>query len=515
MSINILWVDDEIEYLKPYVIFLNSRGYNVEVCNNGLDALKILVDNKIDVVFLDEHMPGLSGIETLIKIKDKYPNIPVVMITKSEEESIMEDAIGSKIDDYLIKPVNPKQIILSLKKIFENKKLVVEKSIITFQQEYRNLVLQMSALNSFEDWVAYYKKLVYWELELDKYKEWNIIESLLNLKSEANNLFCKYVQNNYIGWLKAGNSSPLLSHKIFGNKILPVLDDNKPVYLIVIDNLRYDQWKIIEPIVLELFDMKEEYLYMSILPTTTKYARNAFFSGLMPIDIKDKYPQYWVVDEDESNANKYEEALMLEQLRSKNKNIKSSFYKILNSSYGKKVIDNLPNTMDNKLNVIIFNFVDMLSHARTEIELIKELAENETAYRSVTLSWFDHSPLIEILRFLSDKKVNVIITTDHGSIKVTVPSKISASKEVNSNLRYKEGKNIQYNIKDLWEVRNPSMIGLPQDVFASYFLIIKENKYFVMQHNYNQYVNYYKNSFQHGGISMEEMIIPYVHLISK
>jgi DNA-binding response OmpR family regulator len=514
-KINILWVDDEIDLLKPHILFLESKGYNVDTANNGSDALEIIDKKHFDIVLLDENMPGINGIETLNRIKSKKSDLPVVMITKSEEESIMEDAIGSKISDYLIKPVNPNQILLSIKKNLENKRLISEKATSGYQQEFRNIGMTLSDKLNFEEWCEVYQRLVYWELELESTSDEGMAEVLKMQKQEANMLWGRFIENNYVDWLNGKGNPPILSHTLMKNKVLPEADGQVPVFFVVIDNLRYDQWKILQPIISEYFRVDKEELYCSILPTATQYARNAMFAGLLPSEIGKRFPKLWLDDEDEGGKNMNESEFLADQLKRLGKNYKYSYHKVTNYNFGKKLVENIPNLFSNQFNVIVYNFVDMLSHARTEMEMIRELADDEAAYRSLTLSWFEHSPLLDIIKQIAERKGKLIITTDHGTIKVTEPSKVVGDRNTNTNLRYKQGKSLDYVKKDVFEVRNPADGYLPKIHVSSAFIFAKEDKFFAYPNNYNYYVNYYKNTFQHGGISLEEMIIPYIVLNPK
>ncbi|HPT09939.1 MAG TPA: PglZ domain-containing protein [Bacteroidales bacterium] len=514
--ISILWVDDEIDLLKPHIIFLKEKGYDVSTVNNGHDALDMIRLKRFDIVFLDEQMPGLSGIETLLKIKVDFPGLPVIMITKSEEEAIMEDAIGSNIADYLIKPVKPNQILLCLKKNLENKKLVTEKTTFQYQQEFRNIGMEISNRLNHEEWIEVYKKITHWELKLGQSGDEEMSQVLKMQKDEANQVFCKYVERNYTEWINGKNPSrPVLSHNLIKEKIFPLLNDNKPLFVVLIDNLRYDQWKVLQPIIEEYFRVDREEIFYSILPTVTQYARNALFSGLLPTEIEKKYPKFWVNEEEEGTKNNYENELLGELLKRYGKDIRYSYYKVLNQTYGKKLVELMPNMMVNKLNFIVYNFVDMLSHARTEMEIIRELADDEKAYRSLTVSWFLHSPLLDILRYLAGKQVNVVITTDHGSIRVTNPVKILGDRNVNTNLRYKTGKALKFERNEAFEVRNPADIFLPRGNVSSSYVFCRNDDFFAYPNNYNHYVNYYKNTFQHGGLSMEEMLVPFVTINPK
>ena len=514
-KIRILWADDEIDLLMPHVMFLKEKGYDVETVNNGDDALEKIKENGFDIVFLDENMPGLSGIETLARIKNERGDLPVVMITKSEEETIMEDAIGSKIADYLIKPVNPNQILLSIKKNLDTKRLVSEKTMNSYQQEFRNIGMTLSEKLTYEEWAELYKRLIYWELELDN-KEEGMYEILNMQKNEANTLFSKFIENNYLDWLKDPDNAPVLSHTLLKKKVFPLVDESEDTFfLIVIDNLRYDQWKVIQPLVQEDFRITSEESYYSILPTATQYARNALFAGMMPSDIQNRFPKLWMGEEDEGGKNLHEEEFLADNLQRLRKNYKFSYTKVTNLTAGKAMVESIPNLMANKFNVIVYNFVDMLSHARTEMEMIRELADDEAAYRSLTLSWFEHSPLLEALRKIAQKNVKMVITTDHGTIRVKEPSKIIGDRNTNTNLRYKMGKNLNYEKKDVLEVRNPADAFLPKSNLTSTYVFAKQDLFFAYPNNFNYYVNYYRDTFQHGGISLEEMIIPVISLVSK
>lgn len=516
MEKTILWADDEMDLLKAHLHFLKEKGYHVITATNGSDALDIIKTQDVDLVLLDENMPGFSGLETLTKIKQIKPNLPVVMITKSEEESIMEDAIGSKISDYLLKPVNPKQILLSIKKNLDNKRLISEKTTTNYQQEFRQLGMTLGENLNVEQWKELYQKLIFWELELEKSQDESMFEILTMQKNEANTLFFKFIERNYINWVGGKDiHAPVMSHTLFKNKVAPVLEENDSVYFILIDNLRYDQWKTISTLTNELFKIESEEMYYSILPTATQYARNSLFAGLMPSEIEKKYPKLWVGEEDEEGKNLHEEELLIENLRRMGKNYKVSYNKITNHNAGKKLSENLSNLHGNKLNVIVYNFVDMLSHARTEMEIIRELADNEAAYRSITKSWFEHSPLYDILKELAHKKAKVIITTDHGTIHVKEPSRVVGDKNTNTNLRYKTGRSLEFIKKDVFEVKNPADAFLPKQNISSSYIFAKEDKFFAYPNNYNHYVSYYKNTFQHGGISLEEVLIPFIVLSPK
>lgn len=515
----LLWVDDEIELLKAHIIFLEKKGYEVITVSNGPDAIDQCKQQTFDLILLDEMMPGLSGLETLQQIKEIQPTTPVVMCTKSEEENIMDQAIGSKIADYLIKPVNPSQILLSLKKNIHQKEIVTEVTQSGYQQDYQQIAMQIMDCRSYKDWMEIYKRLVKWELELSNTD--SAMTEMLNMqKEEANNGFAKYISKNYLDWvapshtLQPTEGKPTMSPDIFKTKIFPLLDKGEKVFLIVIDNFRYDQWKMLAQDIADLFDIEED-MYMSILPTATQYARNAIFSGLMPNKIAEMFPDLWVDEDEEEGKNLNEGPLIKTQLDRYRRHNTYSYNKVNDSAGADKFLDKYNEIEANDLNVLVINFIDMLSHARTESKMVRELANNESAYRSITQSWLRHSVLSELFKRLSQSDFKVIITTDHGSIRASKPIKIIGDRNTNTNLRYKLGKNLAYNAKEVFVIKEPHKAQLPAPNLSTSYVFAYGDAFFAYPNNYNYYVSYYKDTFQHGGISMEEMLIPLITLAPR
>lgn len=513
----ILWVDDEIESLTSQLLFLQNKGYELFTKTNGFDAVEFVKNNIIDVVLLDESMPGITGLQVLQQIKAINNNLPVVLITKNEAENLMDEAIGSQISDYLIKPVNPNQVWLSLKKLIDNKRLVAEKTTSNYQQEFRTLFSALNDNPGYQEWTDIYKKLVYWELEIQKSDSIEMQEVFNTQKQEANHDFFKFISKNYASWVSPkSDDGPIMSHTVLKLKVLPHLQKGVPLFFVLIDNLRFDQWKYIQPIFSESFRIHEEEVFYAILPTATQYARNAMFSGLLPIDMEKQFPGKWKNDDEEGGKNLHEEEFLKYQLAKLGKHdLKITYTKITNNLDGQKLVDNIHNLLQSDLNVIVYNFVDMLSHARTEMEVLKELAGDESSYRSLTASWFEHSPLHQALKKISEKNIQVIVATDHGSTRVKSAAKVIGDKQTTANLRYKHGRNLDYEQKDVLAFRDPKDAGLPSPNINSSYIFAKGDTFLCYPNNYNHFVNYYKNTFQHGGISLEEMIIPVVRMSSK
>jgi DNA-binding response OmpR family regulator len=506
--IHILWIDDEIDLLKPYILFLEDREYQVTTASNGADALNLVKQHDFDLIFLDENMPGLSGLETLDRIKTITPATPVVMITKSEEEDIMDEALGSKISDYLIKPVNPKQILLSIKKNIDTKRLVTEKTTSSYQSQFGQIGMQINSANSFSDWTEIYSRLVFWEKEFDASGPGGMEEVLSMQKSEANKEFARFVSKHYASWFSGeGHDIPLLSPGVFKSKVFPLLNKGK-VLVILIDNLRYDQWKIIEQEMNDLYRSEEEIIFSSILPTATQYARNAMFAGMMPGEIQRQHPQLWIDENDDGSKNAHEEELCRMQMQRLGIGASFNYEKVNNQRAGKKLVENYRDLLNYDLNILVYNFVDMLSHARTEMEMIRELAYDEASYRSLVNSWFQHSYLFELLQQLNQHDIQLVITTDHGAVRVNDPLKVIGDRKSSVNLRYKQGRNLNYNKKEVFEVLYPEQVQLPRSNLTTSYIFAMNNDFLVYPNNYNHFVNMYRNTFQHGGISMEEMLIP-------
>ena len=503
----ILWIDDEIDLLRPYIIFLKDKGYDVSTVSNGIDALELTAKEKFDIIFLDENMPGISGLETLSQIKKNSPTLPVVMITKNEAENIMNMAIGNQIADYLTKPVNPSQILLTLKKILHKREIVNEQTTSSYSMEFSKIGMQISESFTDEQWFDIYRRLAFWDVRLNEAQN-DMYKMLLMQKQEANTVFAKYISKNYLSWFENPEKRPLISPDVFKKRIFPLLDNGDKVFLIVFDNFRYDQWRVVQETLSDFFNFDSEELYYSILPTTTQYARNALFSGLMPLQIKEMFPQFWVDEEDEDGKNLYEEKLIGTLLERYRRKIPFSYHKINHSQEGEKLVEKIHSLKDNPLNVCVLNFIDMLSHSRTESKMMRELANTESAYRALAVSWFVHSSTLTLFKELAQNGFKVVITTDHGSIKVDKPIKVVGDKNTSANLRYKVGKSLNYNKKEVFEILQPNKACLPSPNLSSSYIFAQNSDFFAYPNNFNYYVSYFKDTFQHGGISLEEMIVP-------
>ena len=512
----ILWVDDEIELLKPHILTLQNRGCVVDTCNNGYDAIDMVTEHSYDMIILDEMMPGMTGLETLPLIKDIRPTTPVIMVTKSEEEDIMDKAIGSKIADYIIKPVNPSQILLLVKKHIHSHQLVAEQTTADYRAEFGRISQMVDSASTFNHWLSIYRKLISWEIELSQSSDESIKEVLQYQKNEANQAFCRFVRQNYQSWINSrDNDTPVMSHTLMRSKILPVVDANSKTTLLLIDNFRYDQWRTISPMLHNYYNTVTDECYCAILPTATQYARNAIFAGLMPLAIDKLMPNQWLNDNEEGGKNMYEEQFLRRQLQQAGKSYRMTFDKLVRPEAGRKLIDNISRVYDADFSVIVYNFLDILSHARTETEIIRQLTEDDASFRSLTRSWFEHSELFILLKMLAERGHTVIITSDHGTVRVDNPIRVQGDKQTSSNLRYKTGRNLAYNYKEVYEITKPEQIQLPSSNLTSSYIFAYNHDFFVYNNDANRHIRYYRDTFQHGGISMEEMIVPFVVLQPK
>ncbi|MFI3258585.1 MAG: PglZ domain-containing protein [Rikenellaceae bacterium] len=514
--VKILWVDDEINLLKPHILFLNKRGYTVETCNNGYDAIDMVSQEYYDLVILDEMMPGMTGLETLPRIKEIRPDTPVIMVTKSEEENIMDKAIGSKIADYIIKPVNPNQVLLAIKKVVHSQELVTEQTTADYRSEFGRLSASLQMASTFADWCNLYRRLTAWEIELSKAGDESIRDVLSYQKVEARQEFSKFVCRNYSKWINGkSDESPVMSHTLMRERIFPLVDKGEKTTLLLIDNFRYDQWREVATALRGHYDVMVDDFYCAILPTATQYARNAIFAGLMPLTIAKLMPDKWVYDHEEGAKNQYEEEFLRRLIRQSGRNYKMSFDKLIRPEQGRKLLDNMQHIYEADFSVIIYNFLDILSHARTETDIIRNLTEDEASFRSLTRSWFDHSELFAMLKLLSERGHTIIITSDHGTVRVDRAVKVTGDRQTSANLRYKTGRNLSYSSKEVFEVTRPEELQLPASNLTSSFIFAYNSDFLVYNNDANRHIRYYKDTFQHGGISMEEMIVPYIELKPK
>ncbi len=511
---HILWVDDELELLKPHFLFLEQKGYLVTGALSGSDALDLIDDNQFDAILLDENMPGLSGIDTLMQISAKRSEIPVIMVTKSEEEDLMEKAIASKISDFLIKPINPHQLLLSLKKILHRNLIMEQATLSGYREVSAQLMSSLSLSLTINEWKDLYSNLMRWVIDIDKYSP-EIKEMFLMQYKEAELLFARYIKNQYKTWLKDPAQRPIMSPDLFPKKIFPMLEAGERLFFILIDNFRLDQWLAVKEFLSEDFYIRHEELYLSILPTATQYARNAIFSGLMPVDIERMFPHLWVDEESEEGKNLNEAPLIQNLLDRYRKKFSFSYHKVNETQFGERLLNRMDQLAEHPLNVFVLNFVDMLCHGRTESKMIRELAHDEPAYRSLTRSWFKHSTTLRIFQKIAQMGYKIVLTTDHGCVRVQNPVRIIGEKNTSTNLRYKLGKNLSYNAKEVFSIDKPKEYGLPEKHFSDRFVFCSEDHFFAYPNNYNYYVSYYKDTFQHGGISLEEMLIPYIVLDPK
>ncbi len=506
----ILWVDDEIDMLKPHIIFLEQRGYDLATATSGEAAIEVIKEGRYDIVLLDEMMVGMDGLETLAEMKELDPSVPVVMVTKSEEEDLMNDALGKRIDDFLIKPVKPSQVLSAIKRILDGQKIRRDQLAQTYARENSQLRAQIMGTMDWREWIEFYTKFVHWDLELDRVRDPGLRQIHRDLQMSANAEFSRYVEGEYEGWVNDTPDRPLLSPDIFREYVAPLLTAKKKVYFVVLDCLRLDHWMSLMPSLEPFFNIENHYYY-SILPTATPYSRNALFSGLYPVEFGEKFPDIWNPhSRDQYSKNRYERQLMDGQLRRMGIRVNPShkYVKI----YEKDEADNVRRKMgsfhDLQFVSLVYNFVDILSHGRSESEILQEIAPDEPAFRSLVRSWFLHSALYHIIQEMARQKATVVLTTDHGAVLGRRAALVRGNKATTTNIRYKFGSNLGYNPKETFLIDDPGRFRLPTDGLSKQYAIAKEDYYFVYPTEFHKYERQYRGTFQHGGISTEEMILP-------
>ncbi len=507
----ILWIDDEIDFLKSHIFFLQGKGYNITPVSNGDDALSLIKEQHYDAVLLDQIMPGRDGMSTLSLIREIEPALPVIMVTKSEEEELMDEAIGNRIDDFLVKPLSPNRILPILKRILEQERIIETKVPLDYTADFNKIMMMKEGDPDWRDWISLYLKLSEWDMEFDQLKKTGLEQTHVEQKKECNALFSSYVEKHYVDWLN-GKDSPTLSVDVVDKYVLPLLQDQKQVYFIVVDCLRLDQWLGIEPLLQPYFHITRDHYY-SVLPSATLYSRNALFSGLFPSELAQKYPQYWnETPDDETSTNQHEKKLLQIRLEQAGVRLKPPlrYFKIFDTRGGVEYIRHASSTNKVSLAALVVNFIDILTHKRSQIDILQQISPDESAFRSLTKSWFTHSALFEILKIISKKDVVVVLTSDHGSILSNRAARAYGNRDTSTSLRFKVGNNLGCDPGEAIHITEPKDYRLPSGGMGKNYILAKEDYYFVYPNQFHEYKRQFRGGFQHGGISMEEMILPCV-----
>ncbi len=514
MSKRILWVDDEIELLKSHVMFLRDKGYDVQTATNGVDAVNLVKEGRFDVLLLDESMPGRGGLETMVEIKESDPALPIVMITKNEEERLMDNAIGLKIDDYLLKPVSPLQIYSACKRILDAPKIQENRLSPDYIREF-NEINSLVQEDTWDAWLRVHRRMCAWDREFDQFRNTGLEATHDDQRLNAAHHFGLFVEKHYRDWVASGKRPPM-SLDVFPRFIAPHLLKGEKTAFILIDCVRLDQWLAIEDFLSAQFDLQWDF-YCSILPTATPYSRNAIFSGMFPDEIARRYPDKWLerINED-SSKNKYESYFLGEQMKKlKLDENKMRYLKIYTAAEAGDARKRVQSMMSSQFVSLVFNFVDILTHGRNQSDILQQLLPNESAFRSLMRSWFSHSALREILSDLARAKFKVVLTTDHGSILGRKAALVYGRRDTSTNLRYKFGDNLKAEERQAIITRKPAEFRLPAESGTKNYVFAKEYFYFVYPTNFREYEKAYEGSFQHGGVSLEEMILPCLTLTPR
>ncbi len=513
----ILWVDDEIDLLKPHLLTLQQRGYHVDAITNGDDALALLRENPYDLILLDEQMPGMSGLQVLEILRREDPHARVVMVTKSEEDQTMNEAIGRRVDDYLVKPTSPRQVLSMVTRILEGIAIRQQRAAQDFAARFPQLTLLRQEARNALEFAALYEELVDWHVRLEAAGEAGLLDSVFSLMGELRGDFGSWMRQHYPRWVREREERPLISVDVVRERLIPLLGSD-PVFFVVVDCMRLDQWRVITPLLAPYFEV-EERLYFSILPTATPYARNAIFSGQFPAEIARDYPGWWERSDDEGSLNAFEDELLKAQLkRLTGRNVPVHYEKVFSDRAEDQVRARIRSALKKKGAVValVFNFVDLMTHGRSDSPILMEVAKDEAALRDITRSWFERSTLFSVLKEASAQGHHVLFTTDHGSILCQRPTTVFARRDATSNLRYKFGGDLRAEESGAVLATNDQKdLGFPAGKLGTTYLLAMEDYFFVYPTKLREYQARYRNSFLHGGISPEEMIVPLAHLIPR
>ncbi|MEE9162159.1 MAG: response regulator [Candidatus Neomarinimicrobiota bacterium] len=507
----ILWADDEIDLLKPHVLFLEDQGYAVTPVHSGEDAVHAVDEGAYDLVLLDEMMDGMDGLHTLQEIKAGNPALPIIMITKNEEEWLMDEAIAANISGYLTKPVNPSQIFMLCKSMLEKSRIRSDKTTSRYLSMFQELSQRVDTAETLTDWTDLFHELTNWDIEFDEHRDLGLEELLVEQHLTANQRFGQIVAANYRGWLEGDDQDgQVFSHRVLDRFVKPHLEAGSRVVLLVVDCLRLDQWKAMRSLLEERFAI-EEAVHVSILPTATPYSRNAIFSGLLPDEMAKRNPDRWQeMARDESSMNRFEAEFLNEYLqRNGLGEIQSKYFKLITAEEGQRVLARLPEYRSTRMLALVVNFVDLLAHHRAESDVIKEILPDESGYRATICSWLEKSWLRELLETVAEwDDTVVVLTSDHGSIQVDKPVRILADRQTSSGVRYKYGRNLKSSEKGGLTIKQPAEYHLPADDVTTNYVIARDRNFFVYPSDYHRFVRRFEGSFQHGGISLEEMVVP-------
>jgi len=506
---SVLWIDDEADLLESHRIFLREKGFEVDAATNADDAVEMLRRRPYGIVLLDEQMPGKRGLEAYHEIRELDPLLPIVMVTKSEEDATLREAIGVDVRDYLVKPINPRQVLTVITRVLEGPRIRQQHIARSFVDRFRAMELERERTLDWRGWVARYAEMVDWDIQLAQAREQSLYDALQALYPDLRREFAAYMKTAYPAWLRdLEGDRPPLSIDVVGEFLLPVLERSRGVVFVVIDCLRLDQWRVLQPLVAPLFDVELTH-HFSVLPTATPYSRNALFSGLFPGEIAARFPDWWG-DRDDESLNAHEKALLEAQLRELKVPAPVRYEKISSAHDAAELERRLGGAIANEgVSAFVFNFVDLLTHGRSESAILYQVAKDEIALRQITRQWFERSLLFALLKEAARRGVPVLVTSDHGSIHCQTPATVYAKRDATANLRYKFGEDLRAErAEHALLFSNADDLRLPRRGLGANTLLAVGDTFFVYPTKLREYQTRYRGSFLHGGVTPEEVILP-------